>query len=155
MIVQRLNDDHDRKGFDCGDELLNTWFARTARQHRDKGLSSTFVAVENASDTEVLGFYALNFLELINSDLPAHIGKKLPEKVPVFRLGRLASSAAHRDKHVGRFLLFDAIERVTVASKNVGGIGLVVNAKPSAVGFYTRYGFEAVADQPGNLIMLI
>ena len=66
---------------------------------------------------------------------------------------RLATSQRHQRKGVGEFMLFDAIERVTRISKEVGGIGLVVNAKPSAVDFYKRYGFEQMADHPQNLFL--
>ena len=50
-------------------------------------------------------------------------------------------------------MLFDALERTTRISGEVGGIGLVVNAKHSAVDFYQRYGFEQMADHPQNLFL--
>ncbi len=45
MLVQALAGDHDRQGFDCGRRELNEWLRQVARQHQDKGLSKTFVAV--------------------------------------------------------------------------------------------------------------
>ena len=153
MIVLPLADGHDRKGFDCGDAELNSWFAQVARQHKEKGVSSTFVAVGNESSTEVLGFYAINLAELVNTDLPTQYRKRLPAKIPVFRLGRLATAKSHERKAIGEYMLFDAIDRVTRIAEEVGGIGLVVNAKPSAVGFYNRYGFEQMADHPLNLFL--
>jgi hypothetical protein len=42
---------------------------------------------------------------------------------------------------------------VTRIAKEVGGIGLVVNAKLSAVGFYQKYGFEQMADHQLNLFL--
>lgn len=155
MLVLPLNDGHDRKGFDCGDAELNGWFAQVARQHKEKGVSSTFVAVADDADTEVLGFYALSLAELVNTDLPVQYRKRLPAKVPVFRLGRLATAKGHQRKGIGEYLLFDAIDRVTRIAKEVGGIGLVVNAKPPAVSFYNRYGFEQMADHPQNLFLLL
>lgn len=56
MIFLPLNTRHDRKGFDCGDSDLNKWFAQVARKHKEKGVSSIFVAVAEGSSTEVLGF---------------------------------------------------------------------------------------------------
>jgi ribosomal protein S18 acetylase RimI-like enzyme len=38
-------------------------------------------------------------------------------------------------------------------AKEVGGVGLVVDAKRSAIGFYKRYGFEPMADHPQNLFL--
>lgn len=155
MLVLPLTDGHDRKGFDCGDAELNSWFAQVARQHKEKGVSSTFVVVDHEASTEVLGFYAINLAELVNTDLPTQYRKRLPTKVPIFRLGRLATAKSHERKGIGEYMLFDAIDRVTVTriAEEIGGIGLVVNAKPSAVGFYNRYGFEQMADHPLNLFL--
>lgn len=153
MLVLPLNDRHDRKGFDCGDAELNGWLSQTARQHKEKGVSSTFVAVAEETSTEVLGFYAISLAELLNTDLPAQYRKRLPIKIPVFRLGRLATATRHRRQGIGEHMLFDTIDRVTRIAKEVGGIGLVVNAKPSAVEFYQNYGFEQMADHPLNLFL--
>jgi GNAT superfamily N-acetyltransferase len=153
MLVLPLNAGHDRKGFDCGDVELNSWLGQVARQHKEKGVSSTFVAVADDASPEVLGFYAISLAELVNSDLPAQHRKRLPTKVPVFRLGRLATSRNHQGKGVGEFMLFDAIDRATRIASEVGGVGLVVNAKHTAVDFYKRYGFEQMADHPHNLFL--
>lgn len=153
MLVLPLNDRHDRKGFDCGDIDLNGWLKQTARQHKEKGVSSTFVVVSDGASVEILGFYAISVVELVNVNLPAQYGKRLPDKVPVFRLGRLATALSHHGKRIGEFMLFDAIDRATRISGEVGGIGLVVNAKHSAVEFYQRYGFEQMADHPQNLFL--
>lgn len=153
MLVLPLNDRHDRKSFDCGDVDLNGWLKQTARQHKEKGVSSTFVSVRDEASVEILGFYAISLAELVNANLPAQYGKRLPNKVPVFRLGRLATALGHQGKGIGEFMLFDAIDRATRISGEVGGIGLVVNAKHSAVEFYQRYGFEQMADHPQNLFL--
>lgn len=155
MLALPLHDGHDRKGFDCGDDELNRWLQQVARQHKDKRVSSTFVVVADASSTHVLGFYALNPAEVVNADLPAKLGKRLPLKVPVFRLGRLASAKSHQGRGIGEFMLFDAIDRVTRIAAEVGGVGLVVNAKPGAIDFYRRYGFEPMADHPHHLFLPI
>lgn len=153
MLILPLNNGHDRKGFDCGDADLNRWFAQVAKQHKDKGVSSTFVAVDESTSAPVLGFYALSLAELINADLPLSHRKRLPAKVPVYRLGRLATAQAHQGRRIGEFLLFDAIDRVTRIAQEVSGAGLVVNAKPGAVAFYQQYGFEPMADHPQHLFL--
>lgn len=153
MLVLPLNNQHDKKAFDCGDADLNRWLAQVARQHKEKGVSSTFVVVADESSTEIMGFYAINLAEIVNADLPAQLGKRLPERVPVFRLGRLATAKGHQGKRIGEFMLFDAIDRVTRIATEIGGVGLVVNAKPAAVGFYLQYGFEQMSDHPNNLFL--
>ena len=52
MLVLPLNNKHDRKGFDCGDAHLNGWLKQTARQHKEKGISSTFVSVTDETSVE-------------------------------------------------------------------------------------------------------
>lgn len=70
-LILPLIDGHDRKDFDCGNAELNDWLNRIARQHKQKGVSSTFVAVSDVSSTAILGFYAISPAELVNADLPA------------------------------------------------------------------------------------
>lgn len=153
MLVLPLSDGHDRKGFDCGNTELDRWFVQVARQYKEKGVSSTFVVVADEASPEVLGFYALSLAELVTFELPAQYRKRLPARVPVFRLGRLATAQRHAGQGIGEYMLFDAIDRVTRIADEVGGIGLVVNAKESAVDFYKRYGFEQMADHPLNLFL--
>lgn len=129
MVILPLNERHDRLGFDCGNDDLNHWLARVARQHKDKRVSSTYVGVENETSAEVLGYYAISIAELVNVDLPELYRKKLPMKVPAFRLGRLAVALSHRRKRIGETLLFDAIERISRIAEDIGGVGLVVNSK--------------------------
>lgn len=155
MIFLPLNSQHDRKAFDCGNDDLNRWFSQVARQHKERGVSSTFVAVADSASPVVLGYYALSVTELVNKELSAHHRKRLPERVPAFRLGRLAVSVHHKGRRIGESLLFDAIDRVTRISKDVGGVGLVVNAKPTAIDFHKQYGFEHMADHPLNLFLPI
>ena len=155
MFFLPLNSQHDRKGFDCGNDDLNRWFYQVARQHKDRGVSSTFVAVSDNTSAEVFGYYAITVAELMNVDLPEQYRKRLPERIPVFRLGRLAVSVRHKGQRIGESLLFDAIDRITRISQEVGGVGIVVNAKPTAIDFYKQYGFEQMADHPLNLFLPI
>lgn len=155
MLVLPLSKWHDRSGFDCGDTQLNGWLAQVAKQHKEKGVSSTFVVAASETSTEVMGFYAINMAELINADLPEKYRKRLPSKVPVFRLGRLATSNSYQRKGIGEFMLFDVIDRISRIATEVGGVGLVVDAKPTAVDFYKRYGFDPMGDHPQHLFLPI
>ena len=153
MQILPLSESHDRKAFDCQDEALNRWFVQIAMQHKAKGLSATFVAVETLDAAEVMGFYAVTMAEIRTESLPEAMRKRLPTRVPVARLGRLATSTNHRGKRAGEFLLFDAIDRVRRTARDVGGVGLVVDAKPAAVPFYQQYGFEQMLDHEQHLFL--
>ena len=154
-LIEPLSDHHDRSRFDCGNADLNRWFLQVAKQHREKHLSRTFVAVAQRSGSEVLGFYALTAAELLNEDLPESHRKRLPRRMPVFRLGRLATSVQCRGRGVGEYLLFDAIDRCKAAQEHVGGVALIVDTKPEAESFYRRYGFLPTGGQPDQFLLLL
>lgn len=155
MLILPLSEQHDRQGFDCGDANLNRFLVQTAGQHKKKSVSSTYVAVDDKASPAILGFYSLSLAEVVNNDLPERARKRMPLKVSIFRLGRLATASAYQGsgRRVGEFMLFDAIDRVTRIAKEVGGFALVVNAKPSAATYYLQYGFEPMADHPLNFLL--
>ena len=59
LKIETLGRDHDRSGFDCGSDALNQYLGKIARQHLNKGLSHTFVLVDDNTSTEILGFFIL------------------------------------------------------------------------------------------------
>ena len=153
MLILPLGNEHERKGFDCGNDDLNHWLRQVAGQHGRKGLSRTFVAVESTNSVQMLGFYAVTLAELLHADLPPALRRKYPPKVHAWRLGRLAVSTLHQSRRIGQVLLFDAMERTSRLAAEGGGVGLVVDAKPEAVAFCTQYGFESLPESPGHLFL--
>ena len=153
ILILPLSGHHERQGFDCGDEGLNQWLKQVARQHMAKGISSTYVAVESESSTAILGFYAISVAEITGENLPPVWQKKLPKKIPGFRIGRLAVSKELHGKRLGRLLLANAISRIRRIAMEVGGSIIIVDAKSSAVTFYQQYGFEQMRDHPHHLFL--
>lgn len=152
MQVRALAGDHDRQGFDCGRQELNDWLRQVARQHQDKGLSKTFVAVREEAPTRICGYYALTLSELDNRHLPEAWRKKLPRRIPGVRLGRLAVDSPYQGKGLGELLLVDALKRALRIYTEAGGIGLFVDAlDEQAAGYYRNFGFAA---SPDNRLML-
>ena len=149
MQVQSLAGDHDPQGFDCGRHELNDWLQQVARQHQDKGLSKTFVAVRGEAPTRICGFYALALVELERRHLPEAWRKKLLRRIPGVRLGRLAVAREYQGKRLGELLLVDALTRAQRIYAQAGGIGLFVDAlDEQAAGYYRNFGFEASPDNP-------
>jgi len=149
MRIIPLTGSHDRQGFDCGRQELNDWLMRVARQHQDKGLSKTFVAVREETPEKICGYYALTLSEIENRYLPAHWRKKLPLRIPGVRLGRLATDKGLQGKGLGQLLLVDALTRTRRIHLEAGGIGLFVDAMDEhAAGYYRRFGFVATPDKP-------
>ena len=149
MQILPLTGSHDRQGFDCGRLELNDWLRQVARQHQDKGLSKTFVAVREEAPTRICGYYALTLAELENRHLPEAWRKKLPRRIPGVRLGRLAIDKQYQGKGLGELLLMDALIRARRIYIEAGGIGLFVDAiDERAAGYYQRFGFVASPDNP-------
>jgi len=149
MQVRALAGDHDRQRFDCGRQELNDWLRQVARQHQDKGLSKTFVAVREEESTRICGYFALTLAELENRHLPEAWRKKLPRRIPGVRLGRLAVDRQYQGKGLGELLLIDALTRARRIYAEAGGIGLFVDALDEpAAGYYLNFGFAASPDNP-------
>lgn len=148
MQLQALAGSHDRQGFDCGRAELNEWLRQVASQHQKKGLSKTFVAVQEDAPSRICAYYALTLAELDASKLPKAWAKKMPRRVPSVRLGRLAVDQRLQGKGLGALLLMDALTRAHRIYQQAGGIGLFVDAiDAQAASFYARYGFQAAPDQ--------
>lgn len=149
MQVQPLTGSHARQAFDCGRAELNTWLAQVAGQHQTKGLSKTFVAVQDDAPTRICAYYALTLAELDSQHLPDAWRKKMPRRAPGVRLGRLAVDVRCHKRGLGELMLMDALTRAHRIYAEAGGIGLFVDAiDPAAAAFYARYGFQAAPDQP-------
>jgi GNAT superfamily N-acetyltransferase len=154
ISIQPLREAHDTRAFDCGVEALNEWLRNTARQHSRKGISRTFVAIDATVPNHILGFYSLTVGEIEATALPERLRKKLPRRVPLVLLGRLATSSANRGQGLGSMLLADALARIIEASDRVGIAAILVDAKDeNAAHFYEKFGFLRLPDMPRRLVL--
>ena len=142
--IEPLSKSHDRAGFDCGSGPLNLFLKQTARQHAARGISRTFVLVdESASEPKpILGFFALNLCQSQSEALPPAEAKKMPRNVSAVRLGRLAVARGLQGQGLGQVLLVAAMKKFLEIFNAAGGIGLFVDAKDQkAKAFYEHFGF--------------
>ena len=156
LKVELLDSAHHRAGFDCGVEPLNRYFHQIARQHISKGISKTFVLVDESSSEPkpVLGFFTISLCQVLGQQVPAKWAKKLPEQIPAMRLGRLAVARTQHGAGYGKALLVEALHRIARVADLAGGIGLFVDAKDkAAAAFYVRFGFEPTPSSPLTLFM--
>ena len=147
--IELLSRAHDREGFDCGSEPLNAYFRHTARQHTERGISRTFVLVDEvASEPKpVLGYFTLNICQLRAEQLPPELARKLPRDVAGLKLGRLAVIGNRQRQGLGQMLLVAAMKKVIEVFESAGGVGLFVDAKDeSAKAYYERFGFMPLPD---------
>ena len=156
LEVELLDASHDRGGFDCGVEPLNRYLQQIARQHIAKGISKTFVLVDEHAAVlkPVLGFFTISLCHVLGQQVPPKWAKKLPRQIPAMRLGRLAVARARQGAGYGKVLLVEALQRVARVADLAGGIGLFVDAKDeAAAAFYARFGFEPTPSDPLTLFM--
>ena len=157
LTIRPLDLSHEREVFDCGIAALNDFLRKTARQHRDKGLSNTFVLLEEDAPHTILGFFTLSFLEVDATAIPAEFSRRLPKStlLPAAKLARLAVDRRHQGKGYGAVLLADAVKRIARTAGESGGIvGFFVDAKDEqARQFYLHFGFIPLQDAPRSLFL--
>jgi GNAT superfamily N-acetyltransferase len=89
-----------------------------------------FLAIDDADNKTILGFYSLSpssadyalIAEIIKRGLARH-------NVPGFRLARLAMDRRMQGQGIGGQLLLAAGRRCLLASAEVGGVVLIIDAK--------------------------
>jgi len=150
IIIENLSSRHDRRVFDCGVEVLNSYLRRYSSQHERKGIGRTYVATKD-DDTRVLGYYTILSsavaFEIVPEKLPRH-------PVPVALLGRLAVDITAQRQRLGETLLVHALRSAERASKILGIYAVVVDAMDeSARKFYLKYGFNELTDDSLHLYL--
>lgn len=150
-IVQPLSSAHDRTLFDCGIPAMNLYLREHAGQNAKKDIARTFVAVQAAHPSRIGGYYSLTLNALQFDALPRE--KQLPRyPIPVAHLGRLAVDAAFQGQKLGKRLLLDAFVQSEKIAELAGCYAVeVVALDDAAAGFYRKYGFVPLADDPLHL----
>ncbi|MGD9071996.1 MAG: GNAT family N-acetyltransferase [Desulfobacterales bacterium] len=156
LKIETLSKDHNRSEFHCGVDELNQYLKRIARQHLNKGISRTFILVDDNKPSEILGFYTLAACEVLCKKLPRKYSKKYPSQAPAVKLARLAVAKKNQRRGLGALMLVNAIERVLNVSENLGIMGFFVDAKnKEAKGYYERFGFIPLTDNSLELFLPI
>ena len=154
--IELLAKSHDRDGFDCGNEPLNLFLKQTARQHAERGISRTFVLVEEDASVPkpILGFFSLSLCQLRAETLAPEDAKRFPRQVPGIRLGRLAVAKALKRRGIGKTLVVAAMAKFLEIFKTAGGIGLFVDAKDhEAKCYYEQFGFASLPSNEFELFL--
>ena len=138
--VRLLGETDDRSSFQSGDEQLDLFFRRYAGQNQFRHhIGTTYVAVEGSA---ILGFATVTVGHVEIENLPSGLRKKLPDyPLPNLRLARLAVDRNAQGKGVGQHLTRTAFSVAIELREKLGCVGVVVDAKPGAENYYSRYGF--------------
>lgn len=105
LRIELLTKAHDRSTFDCGNEQLNDFLKKHARQNQEADVGRTYVAV---SAGRVVGYFAISVGSIAREMLQTDESKRLPRyPVPSAHLGRLAVDQSLHGKGLGGRLLID------------------------------------------------
>jgi predicted N-acetyltransferase YhbS len=150
MEIRPRRETDDRTAFRSGDPDLDRFFAKYAGQNQFRHhLGVTHVAVD---DKRIIGYATVAAGMLETEDLRSSLRKKLPGyPLPVLRLARLAVDSTAQDRGVGKALLRHCFLLAVEMSERFGCVGMVVDAKPSAVDFYARFGFSSIEVLGGRM----
>jgi ribosomal protein S18 acetylase RimI-like enzyme len=141
MEIRPLREGDDRSRFRSGDSDLDRFFREFAGQNQFRHhVGVTYVAAE---ERRILGFATVAPGHLEIDDLPVASRRKLPRyPLPILRLARLAVDVSARDRGLGEQLLRFVLGLAVRMSGDYGCVGVVVDAKPAAIDFYRKYGFQ-------------
>ncbi len=152
---EAINKKHDREAFDCGEEALNEFLRRYARKSHESGGSKTFLAIDDADNKTILGFYSLCPASVEYARTPEIVRRGQGRyDVPGFRLARLAVDRKVQGQGLGAQLLLAAGRRCLLVSIEVGGVVLVIDAKSERVArWYASFGAVPLLDAPLSLLL--
>jgi GNAT superfamily N-acetyltransferase len=159
IIIESLKKDkHDRLKFSSGEGPLDHFLQTAAYQACAKNLSKTFVAVDEADETVILGYYTVTTIRIDPGELPQGMIRayRLPatRDIPGSLVARLAVSENVKGQGVGKLMLFDAMARCAQVSRDIGGVAIVVDAmNDNLVSYYTQFGFSQF--EPGSRKLFI
>ena len=152
LFWDKLNAAHDKANFESGVTELDEYLKTQASQDVKRNLSSVFVLGNESGN--IIGYYAISQYSLTVEELPEITGKKLPSKrkVACTLLGRLAVDRRYQGQGYGKELLFHALNKALVISKEIASFAVIVDAKDEkAKHFYQKYDFLSLNDTPFRL----
>ncbi len=159
--VRRVEPRDDRSGFRSGNIELDRYFQRYAGQNQFRHhIGTTYVAVVG---DRVTGYVTVSSGEMVAENLTKNLRRRLPAyPLPILRLARIAVDNRYQGHGIGRLLLRAMLKLALDMRDRVGCIGVVVDAKPDAVTFYSSMGFKpidlisgALGDRPEPVAMFL
>lgn len=136
-----LTEQHVLEPFDCGNEVLDDWLRRRAMKNQHLNASRTFVICQEGT-MRVVGYYSIATGSVSHVDLGRSLRQNMPDPIPVVLLGRLAVDVCTQGHNYGKWLLNDAVVRVSSLADQVGIKAIMVHAiNEQAKAFYEYFGF--------------
>lgn len=150
MRIRLLEEGDERSHFDSGDAALDRFFHLYAGQNQFRHhVGTTYVAMEGSG---IVGYATVAAGHVELERMPKALRSRFPRyPLPVLRLARLAVSSASRGAGVGEALLRFVFQLALRMTRELGCVGVVVDAKPGAIDYYSRFGFTPMHVVEGRI----
>jgi GNAT superfamily N-acetyltransferase len=149
ITTRQLRKNDDRSAFFSGNVNLDRFFRLFAGQNQFRHhIGTTYVAVEQ---DEIVGFVTVSVGHIEIDQLPKSIRPPHRYPLPILRIARLAVAQSSQKRGIGKELLKYSFHLAYELNDRYGCCGVVVDAKPERIDFYSRYGFEPMEVVAGEL----
>jgi ribosomal protein S18 acetylase RimI-like enzyme len=141
-------------GFDCGNDALNQWLVEHAVASQKADLARTYLALGAGA---VAGYVSLTTGSIRPEAAPKRYARGMPRHaIPTILIARLAVDRRYQAQRIGSRLLAEALRLAVAASDTAAARLVVVDAiDDQAAGFYRRWGFLDVPENPHRLFRKI
>ena len=156
MVIEPLDPKvHDRSGFDCGEPEMNEYLQKTAKQHAERDVGVTHVAVEEVGSPAILGYVTLALKTVERESLTI---KNLPRgEFAVALIAQLAVARGWQSKGIGKRLLYFSFYKAYKAremSETFGLIGVALDLlNEDKRKYYEARGFKPLVDDRNRLFI--
>lgn len=149
---ERITEHHPVDSFRCGNPDLDDWLAESALNSDRSGTARVYVWLDEIG--EVNGYFAIAPHTVRSEGLPRSVVRGSPDVIPGYLLARLAVAESSQGRGNGGGLVVEALRTTLEAIRVGGGRVIVVDAiDDNARSFYEHFGFKAIPDIAGRLVM--
>jgi predicted N-acetyltransferase YhbS len=151
VSIRPLREGDETGLFTSGNADLDRFLRKHAsRNQYVEHIGTTYVALDG---DRIVGYATVAPGGISADDFPSTRSRKLPRyPLPVLRLGRLAVATSHQKRGIGTLLTRFTFALALELGDRVGCAGVLVDAKPEAVPYYARFGFETSQAVEGEVL---
>lgn len=150
LRIRPLAASDDTLDFTCGDEGLDRYLRRHALRNQEDLLLGVTYVLERDACGRILGFVTVTGSSAESGVRSTVISGKPRYALPVIRLARLGVDVREQDRGHGRMLVQFVFARALAQAATVGCVGVTVDAKSEAVGFYEHLEFAVIHALAGD-----
>lgn len=150
--ISKLTSDFVVNSFDCGSSQINSYLKLFALVNQDNNLGKTWV-LHQKEEKVVIGYYTISNASVSPILFPTSYTKNLPRyPIPCALIGKLGVDKKFKILGLGKYLLFDSLQRIKSMSNNIGCNAVIIEAVNDKIAdFYEYYGFIRFKDKRNNL----